>query len=83
VNAQQLTLDAAPGTLVGTALYAIQTRTCIEHPDRPGTPHDGDVIPYCDECRAEHERKRAEARKKERDREHANSQSQNRRTHWA
>jgi len=27
---------------------------CWRHPERPGTPHDGDWVCYCEACKREH-----------------------------
>ena len=75
MNAQQLTLDATDAlpTVVlepgddGSILWAMRNGRCINHHDRWGVPHHDecgdDSIPYCDDCRAEHEQRCAAARK--------------------
>ena len=38
-------------------LQCAQRGLCVNHQDRKGTPHPGDTVPYCNECKKEHNKK--------------------------
>ena len=54
MTAQQLTLLATAPALPWTE--AARRDLCVRHQEREGTPHTGDTVPYCNECKKEHNR---------------------------
>ena len=57
LDEQMRPLTPQPPADDGTIQWAMRYKRCYVHRDRPGQPHDGDTVPYCDECRKEHERR--------------------------
>ena len=53
MTAQQLTL-LATSSLPWTE--AARRGVCVRHQDRSGTPHAGDWVTWCEECKREHKR---------------------------